>query len=566
MSRFREFLYEAQETPGRLREMLLPDTYEADAGMALETHRLATHDESERQERQQAMRTRSGLVEFINKIARLRLTVATLTRYVRCVLGLRAATSEPFLDRWVQRGREWKRALRTLLAHAPSSLQAALAIVRASVLGRKRQRRGFPAGHILFRSTRRTRAAQIVVLATLIVLLAHWLFAPLVADFVDWLPFTSPSLVLSTQMLSVTLILILAWRVVPALFYLLLGVIGLLAYLAPVSHLRRALLRLVHDRFLAHYDLLRDLGGSYFVREALVRLLIPRTSANAPSRNHASLPVCRVARNRLPQIRPSGGRSRLPNSKPKIQVVPVAASLRTGDFCRLAKTFVVDGLAAVRSSALCRGSEYWCDYTLTERASRTPTTTVRQLLRDRVHPEATAVHLYTVSSLPIQANQVKPRQSRRYAGLIDVLLRVQQLRRFRNAKLDRDITALYDGALPPQRLPPERKPDRQIRALKCFGHSQHIVRTTVVPIEPSDHAITLSEELFRARNRQEQHEAIAETVAVGCRIAMETIMRHDIKARPRTVSWLRCCCHGGATQVSARMRRCQRSLSAMPTH
>lgn len=544
MGRFREFLYEVQQTPSRLRDMLLPDMYEADAGMALAPHRLATHHEKERLERQDAMRTRSGLVRFLNAIGRLRLTVATLTKYARCLLGVRAASSQtrsrgwwPWLTGWMQRVQEASRAFRTFLGHVPSSVQALLFITRASLWGGSTwhtQRRGYPTGDIIFRFTWRMGSALLFATSILVVLLLrqfHWRPLESISEFL-----ANPLLRLLTEALALLVILAVAFYVSRTIAYLMISGAVMFLALLPIRRLRYALLYGVRDRFLEHYGLLRDLGGYYFVRDVLIRLFdqtyfgVKRLDAVAQFA--AGAHSAEAEEHSLAATKPRTFRAYTADD-PKIHVVPVAADLASGALTPLPETTtIVDGLlAATAQPPMVRpiklGNTYYINGT---RIASEPTTAIRELLRDRVHPEATSVHLYAVSSLPVEANQVTPLREKRYNGLMDVLMRVQQLQRFRNAKLDRAITALYDGALPPQREKVEMNPDGKLRALKCFANGEHMVRTIVVPIEPSEHAITLSEDLFRARTQKEQQVAIAETVAAGCRLTLETIIAADISA------------------------------------
>lgn len=531
MSRFREFLYEAQDTPSRLRELLLPDMYEADAGMALEPHRFVTDHEDERKARREGLRTRSGLVDLMNAIGRLRISVATVTRYTRCIFGLRAAGSRPFRDRWKERTRELWRMLRTVAAHSISTAQALLFFARP-VFGHRRRRHGYPAGKIIFRPTRRYRLAQL--LAAMAVVAGA--FRALEHPLAQWLllPPMPGAVAFAIEVVALSLAALTIYFVVPAAIYLLLTFLTLLL-LFPWRRLRKHILRNARSRFLAHYDLLHDLGGTYFVRDALIRLFNPAYYGERSIRASARLAFRRRRVKAASATKPKAATqprtfADYSVTEPKIHVMPVAADLASGALAAIpASTPIVDGLtAAVARTPFVRpvkiGDTYYIDG---ETLAGEPTMTVREVLRERLHPEARAVHLYTVSSLPVENQKLGPATRPRYTGLVDVLLRVRKLQRFRTTKLDRNLTGLYDNALPPQRVGPERIRDNATRALKCFGNGDHAVRTRLIPIEPDEQALSVGTDLLRARTRLDQQTTIARTVATGCRLTLETIVGGD---------------------------------------
>ena len=91
VTRFREILDAFRRAPGEILDSLKPDTFQIDAQRPLKPLELPTHAEEERRGRQAALRSRSGLINLYNEILRLRLSIGTLTRAVRRVLGVSAA-------------------------------------------------------------------------------------------------------------------------------------------------------------------------------------------------------------------------------------------------------------------------------------------------------------------------------------------------------------------------------------------------------------------------------------------------------------------------------------------
>jgi predicted acylesterase/phospholipase RssA len=534
MSRFRSFLYEAQELPQRLASTL-PDPYEADAGRPLEPHSAATRPPLEHDARQSGLRAKSGLIDLLNTLAGLRLTVAALTRYLRVILGFNAL---PALRGWqwwhalaTEIGRLLRVAIMTPLASGqllwtilrttmrgqlfvlrerflakPSSVRRRLLLLLTGDLTRRRER-GYTAGGIIFRGLRSSLAFFLYV--ALIVLLG------IVAYFHRRV--TLQVTITTFTALSIGVLLV-----------------------ASIGALRTRALRFITDGALAYFDLLHDLGNEFVVTEGLARVFDTKYFGSLPLR-------AVVRRSLLHDIPPPsaqaprtfGGYAQGPT---RMHIVPFCASLTTGDLKALPpSTPVVTGLLASVSSVPflkpAQLAELPGDWLVDAiNVSNEPTTALRSLLRKRLHPDASALYVYPVSSLPIEKQQFTDRRAPlRYVGLINVVMRVRQLRRFRHAKLERELTKLYRDILPARSTAPERRTDTEFRALKCyparfFANKQprHHVRAEVFPIEPSEYPITLSERLVEARSKISQQDTIAETIADGCRLTIERLFPRAI--------------------------------------
>ena len=140
-------------------------------------------------------------------------------------------------------------------------------------------------------------------------------------------------------------------------------------------------------------------------------------------------------------------------------------------------------------------------------------------IRDRVHPGATVVHVYTVASLPFTRGALGG-PKRAYLTLVDVVVRALQLQRFRDASLERRLTELYSEVMP-----------SQAGARFRSGTGEDYLRAWVSPIEP-EAPLSLERDLLAARDAQARRDIIARTVADGCRASLEVMIRPSLGPGP----------------------------------
>jgi predicted acylesterase/phospholipase RssA len=95
VARFREIFEAYQNCPADVIDAMLPDTYEIDTHRPLRPMHLPVHEAREREYRRGAQASRSGFIALYNQLMRLPLSIGTLTRLVRRVLGLSAAWDQP---------------------------------------------------------------------------------------------------------------------------------------------------------------------------------------------------------------------------------------------------------------------------------------------------------------------------------------------------------------------------------------------------------------------------------------------------------------------------------------
>ena len=152
-----------------------------------------------------------------------------------------------------------------------------------------------------------------------------------------------------------------------------------------------------------------------------------------------------------------------------------------------------------------------------------PTRALMNFLRDRLNPDASVVHVYAVAPLPVSQPQLGVARTPHQTGLVDVVQRALQLQRYRDATLERRLTELYTKAIPVDKvLYPAAAQDSAGAPRKQY------VRAWVHPIEP-DRPLALNKRILEAESNERRRELVAETVADGCRAALQVMIQPAIK-------------------------------------
>lgn len=95
VQRLREFIEAAQRAPERLLEALLPDAYQIDAARPLAPLSQPRFAPEERTQRAAFVMARTGLASLYNHLLNIPISIGTLVKVIRRVLGIRAATELP---------------------------------------------------------------------------------------------------------------------------------------------------------------------------------------------------------------------------------------------------------------------------------------------------------------------------------------------------------------------------------------------------------------------------------------------------------------------------------------
>lgn len=130
--------------------------------------------------------------------------------------------------------------------------------------------------------------------------------------------------------------------------------------------------------------------------------------------------------------------------------------------------------------------------------------------------ESAAVDVYRVSSLPISnaGLPAKPRQA--FDGVLEVVPRALQLKKFRDAKVEQRLTDLYTRALP------------RDRSFWCHPQTKKVfVNARIFPLEPQQ-PVEIHKRLLD-RQQVDYRELVYQTIADGCRASLEGMLPSLIK-------------------------------------
>jgi len=633
--RFRRYFEVLQRAPGELFSALQPDSFQIDTQKPLEALELPIHSEQERRWRSEALASKSGLINLLNRLLGVRVSIGMVFRVVRRILGLRAAGELPPTVRGVVRLAELSRLLVVL---APSLWRLAPLVrllLTAAFSRRARSPEGRSSGNLIFQSRTLVRVRRAVfdalvfvvlvptwVLAALAVLvyglwavvrgpawsLIRWLgvvgatlwrglrgkrqgserfrvetrrlryikpsWAALkgafevLARFVGWLVtwaavdallaaalWSALSGELATRSGLATALRgswpmswaalrgLVGWQEVAAVAALpVLGLVLALAVWLQRGVLLHRLFSKNHiSRSLFHHHPLRQIFADLFDREYFA------TVGNAGSMDDI---VARALDPDQPWPRATassteGEATDQPRRKrvedyahadPPIHVGVVAADLAQGESAVLpGEVRVVDALLAATAIAPVfppklltidgRQGLYIDGVNIANEPTRPALTFLRQRAEGHgLSPKAPAIHLYPVSSLPVSRPELPAASGSsrgygsRHRSLLDVVTRALELQRLRDATLERRLTELYSRTIPASH-----------RSAVYDAGEKTYLRAWVYPIEPQA-TVTANRDLLAARDEQHRRRIMAETVADGCRAALERMLQDSIRS------------------------------------
>ncbi len=204
--------------------------------------------------------------------------------------------------------------------------------------------------------------------------------------------------------------------------------------------------------------------------------------------------------------------------EPPIRVGLAVADVATGEIrCVAESEVLIDGLLAATSLVPVFPPTTLADGLCVDggNVATEPTHPLLNLVRDQLHPEATELHIYSVTPLPVSRGQLATSgEPPIYLSLIDVTRRALQLQRLRDATLERRLTHLYSRVIPPG-------------AGRETGRARKFVRAWIAPIEP-DQPVDVNQRYFAQESEEDRQRLIRETVADGCRASMEVMIRDSM--------------------------------------
>jgi predicted acylesterase/phospholipase RssA len=594
IARFRQILDNYRRAPGEIIDALLPDPFQVEAQRPLQPLQLPIQQNIERRGRLDALRSRAGMINLYNKLLDMRLSIGSLTRAVRVFLGfMEAGETRDTRRRVVQAANQCLEAWLVLGSNLYRLAPLVPSLV-AAFFGRRARVRtyGYTAAEIMFQSVviqpLLNVAGSVLSLVLLalawVVLSAVLLLLPaFVAQLVALLPVAGLSVhkglltgivyalvamgivVLARPQslrgaeravsyaltfllllirwiwalaLVIAAILLLHWAIrrgswnqmlaiwkgLPGWWiwgYGFLLVLGLLAWLWS-RRTPPAATRPFWSRLLEQYDLHDSLFNEYPLQQLFVRLFDPHYYGGAGIQD--------AVEQALRDNNEAGegrfeGKAVGSYSKPRVGLT--VAEVSSGDLQFLdPSTRVVNGLLAATArvpffpAQEIKGGTY-VDGT---NVANEPTRALLDYLRDRLNPEARVVHVYTVAPLPVTQGGLGGKPAAHGTQLVDVIRRALQLQRYRDATLERRLTELYSKTIPGEKvLYPYIPPGSTQQPPKQF------IRAWVHAIEP-DTPLGVTQRILDAESNERRRDIIDQTVADGCRAALEVMMQPAIGA------------------------------------
>ena len=186
---------------------------------------------------------------------------------------------------------------------------------------------------------------------------------------------------------------------------------------------------------------------------------------------------------------------------------------------------VVDGLVAAVALApvfppKVLGNALYVDGT---NVANVPTRALFKMLRNRVNEKSKGVHIYSVVPLPFSRSSLYEKKEQNLdLSLWDVVKKALFLIRFRDARVEQDLTQIYTAIIPKE--DGEGKPKFSISVDRESG-PHFFYSAWVTPVELEE-PVSLNDRILLA-DKEERRKAVLETVADGCRAALEVMIRSD---------------------------------------
>lgn len=281
-------------------------------------------------------------------------------------------------------------------------------------------------------------------------------------------------------------------------------------------------------RFLDSYGLGPALAHNYTLKRLLIRLFNPRYfgkpamgSVLSQSLQDVTSPGHRYTE--TSQRRTLSTYLDTENGRlPKIVVAVAAADVGAGKLVVIPQTApVVDSLLAATAvtpifSPVRLESKLYADGVT---IGNSPTTALVQLIETLGLADVSAVHIYAVDPLPISREELGPYppvKDQPYINLLDIVMRALQLERFRDAKLERNLTHAISRTLP-----------HGSGTVSIEEDGKKYFRAYYAPIE-LESPPNLNRKVLTS-GRAARRMSIAETIASGCRSALQVMHAGTLK-------------------------------------
>jgi predicted acylesterase/phospholipase RssA len=533
----RRFIDNYLAMPRLVAEAFFPDSLEVTARDPLKPLELPIHFASERDAREVANESKAGWVHLLNDFFSLRITIGTATRITRKVLGIIESAEKP--NRFFRFGARLKSEAGLLwLAwkHFFELAPVAGTVLWALIIGPNRTAlRGAQSATAdkLMSARRLYDAIRLPIRSFLVLyLMVHVLLLASVTVIGSWLLLRLPALFV---------------RAAPA---------------KPPGPPGR-LSSMAMTRILDYYGLADGLANSDVIRQLLVRCFDPNYYG---SENISEVLDRALARDTAPAAGSDANRKRLSayrTNEPPIAVAVVAARVSDGAMHVFSKDVpVVDALLAASAvipllPAVTIDEEHEKDRAEGKqaalRARKTDGSTLfidgANVSNEAIGPlldhirddlkknndDAACVDVYPVSNLPVSTPKL-PADGKKFAGILDVVPRALQLKRFRDATVEQRLTTLYSKVLPEGTswypvplLGPNGKP-----LMNCDDEQEErvFVNANILPLE-LEKPVEINQRLLSGHDLTSYNHLIYETIADGCRASLEGMLPGQIRAAAR---------------------------------
>lgn len=515
VARFSELLEAFRNAPSTVLKGFFPDPLETNAAHALKPVELPRHFKEERDSRQEAVASRTGLIRLFNHLIKLRVSVKVFAQLARVLMGWNSVSCAGWRKCWITRGRLlarlwWIVAANIFSLSMPVSLVAKVELYELLGINGKAEAAGVEAGHIIFN---------------------RWVWFRRLREYGLWLLLGFVPIALSLALIPAVLALgiyaVLAFELpsVPLINgWVALGdlAIAVAALAAWASLLGR---KTIFRDLLKHYRIFVDLGDSYALKEVLVENFDPSYYGEFKFDDN----VRRALKHEKPA--PGGCANKKPlesyanasDGMNGIRVVPLAANLGTGKLEAIPReTSVVDALMCAcavvpffRAQSINKGgaTATFIDGTNVSTDPVIPAfeEACKVLTKECVR-RCDSVRIVSVPLLPLRQEKL-PGQDEPFTGLVDVVLRAGQLQRFQDMLLDKSLIDRVNRALNGR---PATVTDEQ-------GQKETFLPTKVRLVAPDRHP-ELSLRLMHAGSVVERRKLIDSAVADGCRAMIERLV------------------------------------------
>lgn len=546
----RRFISNYLGMPRLVSEAFIPDSLEVTARDPLKPLELPIHFSNERDAREVANEAKAGWVYLLNDFFSLRITIATATRITRKILGIIESSEKA--NRFFRFGARLKSEAGLLWIawkHFFELAPVAGTVLWALMLGPNRS---------ALRGTQSATADKLMSARRLY----DFIRAPVRSLFVLYL--MAHVLVLASAGL------IASWfiRAFPALL--------LRAAPAGPPAPPGKLSSMAMTRILEYYGLADGLANSDVIRQLLVKCFDQNYYG---SQDISEVLDRALARDSEPAAGTEAGRKRMcqyRENNPPIGVAVVAARVSNGEMhvfhgdvpvvdALLAASAVVPLFPAVtidetyetacaeaarknadaaradapsaRRTANADGSTLFIDAANVSNEAIGP---LLDHIRDELaakNDDAACVDVYPVSNLPVSTPKLPAPKDKKFAGILDVVPRALQLKRFRDATVEQRLTTLYSKVLPEGRswypVPETDNHGKPVRDAQGKQKTKNFVNAIILPLE-LEKPVEINQRLLTGHDLTSYDDLIHETIADGCRASLEGMLPALIRTTANT--------------------------------